>query len=318
MPTILSSVPLHSFASSHLRMFSSLLSKPKHSPYTKLIQLDPKTNVNSKILVVPDKPKQSQTIDTHSKTISKYYLNDDGTLNYNLTISSANNDRKFHSSYDDTIPLKKKFPNLKHSFPKDNSDDVKLCISDTKAIIDKILQEKMGNGEVVKEEVIQYQTNNVEERGRERTIQIKQKAIDPMLPPQHKLRKNKRQETSPPPPILKSSDIKATKEEQDKWKIPSLVSNWKNDKGFIISLDKRVMTTNKPDASINVEKLSNLSSALDQADKQAREDIKSRNEERKKLAEDQQRQKELKLQELAELSNKRKYQGDDRYHKRRK
>ncbi|CAH6720106.1 pre-mRNA-processing protein 45 [[Candida] jaroonii] len=305
-------------------MFSSLLSKPKHSVYTKSIQLDTKKNTNSKVIVVPNTSKQTQTIDNQStKTISKYYLNDDGTLNYNLTISSANNDRKFHSSYDDTIPLKKKFPNLKHSFPKyhltNSSDDsVKTCIEDTKAIINKILQEKMGNGEEVDEDVIKYETNNVEERGRERTIQIKQKSIDPMLPPKHKLRKNKRQETSPPPPILKTSDVKATKEDQDKWKIPSLVSNWKNDKGFIISLDKRVMTTNKPDASINIEKLSNLSSALDQADKQAREDIKSRNEERKKLADDQQRQKDLKLQELAELSNKRKYHGDDRYNKRRR
>lgn len=45
---------------------------------------------------------------------------------------------------------------------------------------------------------------------------------------------------SPPVPVLHSPPRKVTVKEQQMWKIPPCVSNWKNAKGYTIPLDKRL------------------------------------------------------------------------------
>ena len=45
---------------------------------------------------------------------------------------------------------------------------------------------------------------------------------------------------SPPPPVMHSPPRKVTVEEQREWKIPPSISNWKNPKGYVIPLDKRL------------------------------------------------------------------------------
>lgn len=45
---------------------------------------------------------------------------------------------------------------------------------------------------------------------------------------------------SPPAPILHSPTRKVTVKEQQEWKIPPCISNWKNAKGYTIPLDKRL------------------------------------------------------------------------------
>jgi len=45
---------------------------------------------------------------------------------------------------------------------------------------------------------------------------------------------------SPPPPVLHSPPRKVSVKEQNEWKIPPCISNWKNPKGFTIPLDKRL------------------------------------------------------------------------------
>ncbi|EGV61980.1 mRNA splicing protein [Yamadazyma tenuis] len=298
-------------------MFSSLLSRPKHSDYFQPIKLgSKKSNINTRVLVVPEKESQVQVVhndnsNSHS-TLSKFYLNKDGTLNYNMTIAAQASDHRFHSSYEDTIPLKKRFPNLKHSFPKQTlatcpDDSVQKCVEETELVIKQLISQQSGEDNKESTQYANVTSSDVlgEERGRERQIQIKNYQEDPMLPPKHKLRKNRHTEPSPPAPILKNTtgSEKLTKEEQAKWKIPAAVSNWKNSQGFTISLDKRMQaSTSNETHSVNLSKLSELTSALDDAEKQAREDIKIRNELRKEMMAQQEKEKELKLKELAELT----------------
>lgn len=45
---------------------------------------------------------------------------------------------------------------------------------------------------------------------------------------------------SPPAPVLHSPTRKVTVKEQQEWKIPPCISNWKNAKGYTIPLDKRL------------------------------------------------------------------------------
>lgn len=321
------------------KMFSSLLPKPKNSFY------DPSTRIKlSKIptheksiqlVKLPDS-KSTSSVRSPAKsnsTISKLHLNSDGTLNYNLTIASANTNtsRTIQSSYEDTIPLKIKFPNLKHHFPRYDietcpDDSLEECLKDTKAVISKMINEKLGISNDAKDKkdkvtYIKYTTNNLandsddidnsdSERGRERIVQIRNVQEDPMLPPKFKLRKNRHKNPSPPPPILKSANneqtSKLTKEDHEKWQIPSAISNWKNNQGFTISLDKRMIAANggseQNNEEINLEKLGDLSQALENADKQAREEITIRNQMLKELAIKEQQEKENKLKELADIA----------------
>lgn len=301
-------------------MFSSLLPKPKHSEYSKSIKLEEKPKA-SKSLILPSK-KESQIVSTGNddegkNTISKYHLNPDGSLDYHKTIASTLSNKKFHTSYEDTIPLKKRFPNLKHHFPKysletcpDNS--MRECLEETRSVIKSILDNKLGVSDNHEDEsFIKINTSNIynndneeeeDDRGRERLIHVKTYAQDPMLPPKHKLRKNRVDDPSPPPPVLRSNNVpKLSKEEQDKWKIPSAISNWKNNQGFTISLDKRMMNSSNSSApEVNLQKLNDLSTALDGADQQAREEIKLRNEIRRELQLKEQQEKEQNLQKLAQ------------------
>ncbi|ANQ08348.1 Uncharacterized protein PCOAH_00026420 [Plasmodium coatneyi] len=50
---------------------------------------------------------------------------------------------------------------------------------------------------------------------------------------------------SPDYPLLRSPTRKINKEEEENWKIPPCVSNWKNNKGYNIPLDKRNKSDNK-------------------------------------------------------------------------
>lgn len=317
-------------------MFSSLLPKPKHSSLESLPKISLKKfglhERSNQLVKLPGNNSDRSVIlnpNNSESTISRLHLNPDGTLNYNLSIASYNNNaRKVQSSYEDTIPLKVKFPNLKHHFPRYTietcpDDSLKECVEETRLAVNKIINDKMGINEKAnnkKDDVtyIKYTSNNVvkdsegsdDERGRERIIQIRNYQEDPMLPPKFKLRKNRHKNPSPPPPLLKSSNneqtSKLTKEDQAKWQIPSAISNWKNNQGFTISLDKRMIAANGGSElvsnDVNLEKFGELSQALENADKQAREEIKIRSEMLKQLAIKEQYEKENKLKELADIA----------------
>ncbi|KAK6203317.1 component of the spliceosome [Scheffersomyces amazonensis] len=343
-------------------MFSSLLPLPKHSEYatesSKIKVAVPKADkLSQKVLSIPMQVSSEKTSiiksdnEVNNGTISKLIVNKDGSVNYSQTIAISNNkdNRSVQTSYEDTIPLKKRYPNLKHHFPRFNLRDcpdnsLQTCVDDTRNVINKILNAKLGisaetnssasssansNSDV---NIIKYTSNSLiqdeeESRGRERIIQVRQYVEDPMLPPKFKLRKNRHKTPSPPPPILKNVnelESKLTKEDREKWKIPAAISNWKNNQGFTISLDKRILAANggsvpgesQLETNLNIEKFGNLSTALEDADRKAREEIRVKNEAAKLQAIKDKQEKELQLKRLADLSrNQRKrhydtYEGD--------
>ncbi|ABN66029.2 component of the spliceosome [Scheffersomyces stipitis CBS 6054] len=337
-------------------MFSSLLPRPKHSSYkapnsgTNQLRIGP----DSQILAISSNSSQTQVVTNPAKgaTIAQLHLDADGNVDYASTIASAASDgvSKVQATYEDTIPLKTRIPNLKHHFPRYDldtcpDDSLKECVEETRAVINRILNDKIGISSEKKNTdgvtFVKYQSNSIvdsnhnvdivrenegnessENGNRERVIQIREYKEDPMLPPKFKLRKNRHKNPSPPPPILKDTsgtEAKLTKEDREKWRIPAAVSNWKNNQGFTISLDKRMKAASggsldEGAADVNIEKFGSLSSALEQADKQAREDIKIRNEMLKQRAITEQKEKEAKLKELAALSKNERYSTKRGYH----
>ncbi|KAI1332089.1 SKIP/SNW domain-containing protein [Xylariaceae sp. FL0255] len=135
----------------------------------------------------------------------------------------------------------------------------------------------------------------------ERIMKIVERQKDPMEPPKFKHKKIPRGPPSPPPPILRSPPRKLTAEDQEAWRIPPPVSNWKNPKGYTVPLDKRLAADGRglQDVTIN-DKFAQFSEALFMADRHAREEVRQRAVMQQRLAEKEKAQKEDNLRMLAQ------------------
>jgi SNW domain-containing protein 1 len=79
-----------------------------------------------------------------------------------------------------------------------------------------------------------------DDQSKQRIIKMVDVVEDPLEPPRFKAKKIPRGPPSPPAPILRSPPRKITAQDQKDWMIPPCVSNWKNNKGYTIPLDKRL------------------------------------------------------------------------------
>ncbi len=126
--------------------------------------------------------------------------------------------------------------------------------------------------------------------------------VDPMEPPKHKTKKVPRGPGSPPVPVLHSPPRKLTVEDQQAWKIPPCISNWKNARGYTIPLDKRLAADGRGLQEVTINnKFATFSESLYVAEHKAAEGLKMRNQLRKKMA---MQEKEDKEKELREMANK--------------
>lgn len=139
-----------------------------------------------------------------------------------------------------------------------------------------------------------------EAQGKTRIFKIQQRQIDPLEPPKFKHKRIPRGPPSPPPPVLHSPPRKLTAEDQEMWKIPPPISNWKNPKGYTVPLDKRLAADGRglQDITIN-DKFAQFGEALQAADRHAREEVKQRAIMQQRLAEKEKLQKEEHLRNLA-------------------
>ncbi|TKA69688.1 Pre-mRNA-processing protein 45 [Friedmanniomyces simplex] len=135
----------------------------------------------------------------------------------------------------------------------------------------------------------------------DRIMKIVQRQQDPMEPPKHKVKKIPRGPPSPPPPIMHSPPRKLTAEDQEAWRIPPPVSNWKNPKGYTVPLDKRLAADGRglQDVTIN-DKFAQFAEALHTADRHAREEVQQRQRMQQRLAEKEKEAKEEHLRMLAQ------------------
>ncbi|EMF12203.1 SKIP_SNW-domain-containing protein [Sphaerulina musiva SO2202] len=134
----------------------------------------------------------------------------------------------------------------------------------------------------------------------DRIIKIVPRQQDPMEPPKHKIKKVPRKDPSPPPPVMHSPPRKLTAEDQENWKIPPPVSNWKNAKGYTVPLDKRLAADGRglQDVTIN-DKFAQFAEGLHTADRHAREEVQQRAKMQQRLAEKEKEAKEENLRQLA-------------------
>jgi SNW domain-containing protein 1 len=131
-------------------------------------------------------------------------------------------------------------------------------------------------------------------------MKIVERQQDPMEPPKFKHKKIPRGPPSPPPPVMHSPPRKLTAEDQEAWKIPPAISNWKNPKGYTVPLDKRLAADGRglQDVTVN-DKFAQFAEALFTADRHSREEVRQRAQMQQKLAEKEKAQKEDHLRMLA-------------------
>lgn len=137
--------------------------------------------------------------------------------------------------------------------------------------------------------------------GTQRIIKMTEAARDPLEPPRHRFKKIAPGPPSPPPPVLRSPPRKVTAQEQKDWMIPPAISNWKNNKGYTIPLDKRLAADGSgiKDVVIN-DNFAQFAEALNLADRHAREEVRQRNIMQQKLAAKEKAAKEEHLRNLAQ------------------
>lgn len=135
----------------------------------------------------------------------------------------------------------------------------------------------------------------------QRVIKIVDQQIDPLAPSKFRNKKAPPPPGSPPAPVLRSPPKKLTREDQQIWKIPPCVSNWKNAKGYVVPLDKRVGADGRGLQDVTVsDRFASLAEDLYVAERKAREEIKIRNDLTKQQKARAEEQREQELRELAQ------------------
>merc|ERR1712113_132726 len=140
----------------------------------------------------------------------------------------------------------------------------------------KLFSSKLNASQFIKyKPKTQYLQSSTEENPR--VIQMQEIPSDPLDPPKHRLMKVPRAPYNEPVPVIHSPPNTSDSKKTLNWKIPPAISNWKNAKGYIIPLDKRLLADgrNLQETKIN-DNFAKLSEALYIAEQKARDDTELR------------------------------------------
>ncbi|RMZ78928.1 hypothetical protein DV737_g3718, partial [Chaetothyriales sp. CBS 132003] len=236
----------------------------------------------------------------------------EGKVKYDaIARQGHSDDRIIHSSFKDLIPLRQRADAGDISLDRPDAEAVAASTERTKLALEKLVSgavaaqkpKNIKGTDRPDPTYVRYTPANQmgdTSKKNDRIFKIVQKQQDPMEPPKFKHKKIPRGPPSPPPPVMHSPPRKLTAEDQEAWKIPPPVSNWKNPKGYTVPLDKRLAADGRAlqDVTIN-DKFAQFAEALFTADRHAREEVRLRAQMQQKLAEKEKLAKEDHLREMA-------------------
>ncbi|KAG8806786.1 mRNA splicing protein, partial [Serendipita sp. 399] len=239
----------------------------------------------------------------------------EGNVRYDAIAKQGHDpDRIVQSQFKDLVPLahRKDLDEEAKTMDRPSADEIEATTERTRLALERLVNTKIKAA----------QPKNVPERGgnssfvkytpgqqnggggdglNQRIIKITEVAEDPLEPPRFKHKKIPRGPPSPPAPVLRSPPRKATALEQKEWMIPPCISNWKNNKGYTIPLDKRLAADGRGLQDIHInDNFAKFSEALYVADRHAREEVRQRTLMQQKLAEKEKASKEENLRLLAQ------------------
>lgn len=247
--------------------------------------------------------------------VAPVQVDDKGNIKYDTVIRQhMRKDQHVYSSYRDLLP--KDFE--EEDLSKPSPEDVLATAEKTRQALGVLVNAKISASQPTlvrkkkkkKEPIfIRYtpsqQGTAYNSGAKQRIIKVQEMPTDPMEPPKYRHRKLPNAPPSPPAPVMHSPPRKITVQDQQNWKIPPCVSNWKNIKGYAIPLDKRLAADGRGLQEIQInDKFAKLSEALFLAERTARKEIEARATMIRRVMKQQEEFKEAELRKLAEKARK--------------
>ena len=240
-------------------------------------------------------------------------VDNEGKVKYDAIARRGHSDSRIvHTSFKDLIPLRQRAEAGELSLERPSAEEVAEQTEKTKNALTVLVsgavaaQKPKNVKDLTRKEPTYVRYTPANQMGdtakkNDRIMKIVEKQLDPMEPPKFKHKKIPRGPPSPPPPVMHSPPRKLTAEDQEAWRIPPPISNWKNPKGYTVPLDKRLAADGRglQDVTIN-DKFAQFAEALFTADRHARDEVRQRTLMQQKLAEKEKEQKEAHLRTLAQ------------------
>jgi len=237
----------------------------------------------------------------------------EGKIKYDAIARRGHGDgRIVHTSFKDLIPLRQRADAGEVDLSRPTKESVAETTEKTKNALAALVSgavaaqkpKNVNVGNRKEATFVRYTPANQmgdNSKKQDRIMKIVERQRDPMEPPKFKHKKIPRGPPSPPPPVMHSPPRKLTAEDQEMWKIPPPVSNWKNPKGYTVPLDKRLAADGRglQDIAIN-DKHAQFAEAVKMAERHAREEVQQRAMMQQRLAEKEKAQKEDNLRALAQ------------------
>ncbi|GAA6015960.1 hypothetical protein JCM11491_007126 [Sporobolomyces phaffii] len=234
----------------------------------------------------------------------------DGKVRYDA-IAQQGHRKGVHvqSSFKDLVPLANRTDVSKEAMEmvRPSEEEVQATADRTKAALEKLVNGKIKAAQPKNVPNSQGETSFMRytpQQGgvqNQKIIKMTEVVEDPLEPPKFKGKKIPRGPPSPPPPVLRSPPRKVTAQEQKDWMIPPCVSNWKNNKGYTIPLDKRLAADGRGLQDIHInDRFAQFSEALYVADRHAREEVRQRSLMQQKIAQKEKEAKEENLRMMAQ------------------
>mmetsp|Transcript_4822 Transcript_4822/g.14529 ORF Transcript_4822/g.14529 Transcript_4822/m.14529 type:complete len:623 (+) Transcript_4822:88-1956(+) len=237
-------------------------------------------------------------------------VDEDGNADYAAVVKQGEkSDAVVHASYKSLVEKPRDESKLQRP-----SEEVEAETQDrTRDALEKLVSGKIaaaqpknfrGAGNVPKPTYVKYtpaNTNSKHNSGSsQRIIRMMEAPVDPLEPPKFHQKKVPPAPPSPPAPVMHSPPRKLTAEDAKNWKIPPCISNWKNNKGYTIPLDKRLAADGRglQDLRIN-DNFAKLAESLYTAERTARDMVEQRAQLQKHIKMKEKDKKEQELRELA-------------------
>ncbi|PRQ46678.1 putative SKI-interacting protein, SKIP [Rosa chinensis] len=239
-----------------------------------------------------------------------------GNISYDAIVKQNENSRKIvYSQHKDIVPkiLKNEEDAMSEEEDEELQKEIEETTAETKAALEKIVNVRLSAAQPKNvatqssdSKFIKYKPSQkslaFNSGAKERIIRMVEMPVDPLEPPKFKHKRVPRASGSPPVPVLHSPPRPVSVKDQQDWKIPPCISNWKNPKGYTIPLDKRLAADGRglQDVQIN-DNFAKLSESLYVAEQKARDAVELRSKVQREMM---QKEKDRKEQELRALAQK--------------
>ena len=246
--------------------------------------------------------------DSGSSTVA-LTVDEHGEFQYDTIVKQGSLSKQIvHSKHVDLLPKLDKDAVI----PRPDEDETKKTLERTSKAIEKVLNNKLQAAQLTKPtnsqakaQYIKYTPTNTSAAhnsgASQRVIRLIEAQVDPLEPPKFKHKKVPKGPGSPPVPVLHSPPRGVSSKDQKDWKIPPCISNWKNNKGYTIPLDKRLAADGRGLQEVQInDKFANLSEALYVAEQKAREAVETRAKIQKEILLREKDKREADLRALAQ------------------